>query len=49
MITFSTPNSIAQQNGVSMRTAAYIHALNRLGDALDAKGTREYYLNGSSH
>ncbi|MDJ0730951.1 MAG: Glu/Leu/Phe/Val dehydrogenase [Crocosphaera sp.] len=41
--------SIAQQDGVSMRTAAYIHALNRLGDALDAKGTRDYYLNGSHH
>ena len=41
--------SIAQKDGVSMRTAAYIHALNRLGDALDAKGTRDYYLNGSTH
>ncbi len=41
--------SIAQQDGVSMRTAAYIHALNRLGDALDAKGTRDYYLNSSRH
>ena len=41
--------SIAQENGVSMRTAAYIHALNRLGDALDAKGTRDYYVNGSSN
>ena len=39
--------SIAQEFSVSMRTAAYIHALNRLGEALDAKGTRDYYLNGS--
>jgi glutamate dehydrogenase (NADP+) len=39
--------AIAQEFSVSMRTAAYIHALNRLGEALDAKGTRDYYLNGS--
>lgn len=37
--------SIAQEFSVSMRTAAYIHALNRLGEALDAKGTRDYYVN----
>lgn len=30
---------------VSMRTAAYIHGLTRLGDAISAKGTRDYYLN----
>jgi glutamate dehydrogenase (NADP+) len=39
--------NITQDLGVSMRTAAYIHALNRLGEALDAKGTRDYYLNGT--
>lgn len=39
--------SIAQEFSVSMRTGAYIHALNRLGEALDAKGTRDYYVNGS--
>jgi len=37
--------SIHHQFGVSLRTAAYIQALNRLGEALDAKGTRDYYLN----
>lgn len=37
---------IAQEFSVSMRTAAYIHALNRLSEALDAKGTRDYYVNG---
>lgn len=41
--------AIAQRDGVSMRTAAYIHALNRLGDALDAKGTRDYYVNDFHH
>lgn len=39
--------AVAKEFSVSMRTAAYIHALNRLGEALDAKGTRDYYLNGS--
>lgn len=37
--------AIARGKEVSMRTAAYIHALNRLGEALDAKGTRDYYVN----
>ncbi|MCW6036206.1 Glu/Leu/Phe/Val dehydrogenase [Spirulina subsalsa FACHB-351] len=37
---------ICQELGTSMRTAAYVHAINRLGEALDAKGTRDYYVNG---
>ncbi len=37
--------SIAQEFAVPMRTAAYIHALNRLGEAINAKGTRDYYVN----
>lgn len=37
---------IAQDFAVSLRTAAYIHGLNRLGEAMNAKGTRDYYLNG---
>lgn len=35
---------IAQELGISMRTAAYVHGLNRLGEAMDAKGTRDYYV-----
>lgn len=35
---------IASKLPVSLRTAAYINALNRLGEALDAKGTRDYYV-----
>lgn len=35
--------SIAHEFSVSMRTAAYIHSLNRLTEAMDAKGTRDYY------
>jgi glutamate dehydrogenase (NADP+) len=38
--------SISQEKGVSMRTAAYIHSINRLGEAIDARGTRDYYKEG---
>ena len=34
---------IAQDTSIDVRTAAYVHALNRLGEALDAKGTREQF------
>ena len=37
--------SIAQELEIDVRTAAYIHGLHRLGEALDAKGTRDYYRN----
>ena len=32
-----------QHLAISMRTAAYVHALNRLGEAINAKGTKDYY------
>jgi glutamate dehydrogenase (NADP+) len=35
---------IAQQKSISMRTAAYVHAVDRLAEAIDAKGTRDYYI-----
>ena len=35
---------IAQESAIDIRTAAYVHALNRLGEALDAKGTREQFV-----
>jgi glutamate dehydrogenase (NADP+) len=35
--------NITQELEVNVRTAAYIHALNRLSEAMDAKGTRDYY------
>jgi glutamate dehydrogenase (NADP+) len=34
---------IAREKGVSVRTAAYIHALSRLAMAIEAHGTREYF------
>jgi glutamate dehydrogenase (NADP+) len=36
---------IAENLKVDLRTAAYVHGLNRLGEAMDAKGTRDYYNN----
>ena len=36
--------AISQQKSISMRTAAYVHALDRIGEAINAKGTRDYYI-----
>jgi glutamate dehydrogenase (NADP+) len=36
--------AIAEEKSISMRTAAYVHALNRIGTAIAAKGTRDYYI-----
>ena len=38
--------TIAQEQGISPRTAAYVHALNRIGDAVQAKGTKDYFTDG---
>jgi glutamate dehydrogenase (NADP+) len=35
--------SIAQREGISARTAAYVHALNRLNETIEAKGTCSFY------
>lgn len=35
---------IMEKNNVSMRTAAYIHALNRYGEAVVAQGTQQHYF-----
>ncbi len=35
---------LAQDLEIDMRTAGYIHGLKRLSAALDAKGTRDYYV-----
>ena len=35
----------AQELAIDLRTAAYVHALNRLGESIRAKGTREDYIN----
>ena len=35
--------AIAHEKGISMRTAAYVHALQRLEEAVRAKGTKDYF------
>ena len=37
--------AVAKTYQVSARTAAYIHALNRIGETIEAKGSRRYFQN----
>lgn len=37
---------LTQRHEIDMRTAAYVHALSRIGKALTAQGTEEYFKNG---
>jgi glutamate dehydrogenase (NADP+) len=41
--------SIVQQEGISARTAAYVHALNRLSETIEAKGSRNFYQHLYQH
>lgn len=34
---------VSQQKGVTMRTAAYVHALSRLAEAIEAHGTQNFF------
>jgi glutamate dehydrogenase (NADP+) len=43
---FQAVYEISQAKGLDMRTAAYVHALTRLGEAVASKGTRTYFTNG---
>ena len=38
--------AIAEERSIAPRTAAYVHALNRIGDAVQAKGTKDYFTDG---
>ena len=38
--------AMTQEQGIAPRTAAYVHALNRIGDAVQAKGTKDYFTDG---
>lgn len=40
---FNAVLAIAEKNKIDMRTAAYTHALNRLGKAIAAQGTHSYF------
>jgi glutamate dehydrogenase (NADP+) len=39
---------ISQKKSVSFRMAAYIHAFNRLGEAVNARGTKDYFIQPAS-
>jgi glutamate dehydrogenase (NADP+) len=40
---FGAVYTLAKQQKISMRTAAYTHALKRIGAAIAAQGTRAYF------
>ncbi len=40
---FATVYELAGRHQIDMRTAAYVHSLNRIGAAIAAKGTRRYF------
>ncbi len=43
---FAAVYDVMEQHKVDMRTAAYIHAMNRIGEAIEAQGTKRYFANG---
>ena len=45
---FGNVYALAREHNTDMRTAAYVHALMRLGDTLEAKGTSSYFGNGKT-
>lgn len=43
---FNTIYKLMATHKIDMRTAAYTHALNRIGEAIASQGTRQYFSNG---
>ena len=43
---FNAVYELADRHGIDMRTAAYAHALNRIGQAIEAVGTQSYFQGG---
>ena len=42
---FQTLYTFSNEKSIPMRTAAYAHALNRIGKAIESKGTQTYFSN----
>jgi glutamate dehydrogenase (NADP+) len=40
---FKKVYEVHQEKKIDMRSAAYVHALNRIGNAIEAKGTKRYF------
>ena len=36
--------NICKAKNITMRTSAYVHAINRISEAVNDKGTKDYYL-----
>ena len=45
---FNAVYQLADRHQIDMRTAAYVHSLNRIGTAIAAKGTSRYFGNNQS-
>jgi glutamate dehydrogenase (NADP+) len=43
---FRAVHAIHKRKGIDMRTAAYVHALERIHEAVAAHGTRGYFARG---
>ena len=43
---FNTVYGLMSEKKTDMRTAAYVHALNRIGEAIEAQGTSRYFGSG---
>ncbi len=46
---FENVYELARELKTDMRTAAYAHALKRLGETMEAKGTSSYFATGKAH
>ena len=46
---FNAIHDLMTREQIDMRTAAYAHALGRLGEALSCQGTSRYFSNGVAH
>jgi glutamate dehydrogenase (NADP+) len=42
---FSAIHDLMEAKGIDMRTAAYAHALGRIGEAIESQGTSKYFAN----
>ncbi len=45
---FNTVYDLMEEHGIDMRTAAYVHALSRIGTAIESIGTRTYFASSES-
>lgn len=46
---FSLVHDLAKEIETDLRTAAYVHAIKRIGETMEAKGTSSYFANSKPH